>query len=305
LEWTGGNALEETVTVAVQADGMIEVFSAVNAMGQGILTSLAQLVVDAFGVPIEKVRVVLGDTDRGDGFGSAGSRSIFTGGSAIRVGADQAIAEAKRLAALEFEASVQDIEYRNGCLQVIGTDLSTDIFALAGRQADQRIFINSTTAASGPSWPNGCHISEVEIDSLTGHVAVVAYASVNDVGRVVNPMIVRGQLDGGAVQGIGQALYEHLIYDRETCQPVTGSLMDYVAPRADDAPVFKTELDTSVPCLNNVLGVKGVGELGTIGATPTVVNAVADALARAGMVAKAPLLQMPLTSARVWALMQS
>ena len=305
LEWTGGNAMEETVTVAVQADGMIEVFSAVNGMGQGILTSLAQLVVDAFGVPIEKVRVVLGDTDRGDGFGSAGSRSIFTGGSAIRVGADQTIAEAKRLAALEFEASVRDIEYRNGCLRVIGTDLSTDIFALAGRQADQRIFMNSTTAASGPSWPNGCHISEVEIDPLTGHVAVVAYASVNDVGRVVNPMIVRGQLDGGAVQGIGQALYEHLIYDRETGQPVTGSLMDYVAPRADDSPVFKTEMDSSVPCLNNVLGVKGVGELGTIGATPTVVNAVADALARAGMAAQSPLLQMPLTSARVWALMQS
>jgi carbon-monoxide dehydrogenase large subunit len=304
LEWTGGNALEETVTVAVQADGMIEVFSAVNGMGQGILTSLAQLVVDAFGVPIEQVRVVLGDTDRGDGFGSAGSRSLFTGGSAMRVGADRTIAEAKRLAALEFEASEQDIEYRNGRLQVIGTDLSTDIFALAGRQAEQRIFMNSTSAASGPSWPNGCHISEVEIDPLTGHVAVVAYASVNDVGRVVNPMIVRGQLDGGAVQGIGQALYEHVVYDRETGQPLTGSLMDYVAPRAEDSPDFKTEMDTSVPCLNNPLGVKGVGELGTIGAGPTVVNAVADALARAGMPAKAPLLQMPLSSARVWALLQ-
>ena len=304
LEWTGGNALEETVTVAVQADGMIEVFSAVNGMGQGILTSLAQLVVDAFGVPIEQVRVVLGDTDRGDGFGSAGSRSLFTGGSAMRVGADRTIAEAKRLAALEFEASAADIEYRNGRLQVIGTDLSTDIFALAGRQAENRIFMNSTSAASGPSWPNGCHISEVEIDPMTGRVAVVAYASVNDVGRVVTPMIVRGQLDGGAVQGIGQALYEQLVYDRETGQPLTGSLMDYVAPRAEDAPVFKTAMDTSVPCLNNPLGVKGVGELGTIGAGPTVVNAVADALARAGMAVKAPLLQMPLSSARVWALMQ-
>jgi len=304
LEWTGGNALEETVTVSVQADGMIEVFSAVNGMGQGILTSLAQLVVDAFGVPIEQVRVVLGDTDRGDGFGSAGSRSIFTGGSAMREGADRTIAEAKRLAALEFEASAADIEYRNGRLQVIGTDLCTDIFALAGRQAEQRIFMNSTTAVSGPSWPNGCHISEVEVDPLTGHVAVVAYASVNDVGRVVNPMIVRGQLDGGAVQGIGQALYEQVVYDRETGQPLTGSLMDYVAPRAEDAPVFKTEMDTSVPCRNNPLGVKGVGELGTIGAGPAVVNAVADALSRAGMAAKAPLLQMPLSSARVWALMQ-
>ena len=303
LEWTGGNALEETVTVAVQADGMIEVFSAVNGMGQGILTSLAQLVVDAFGVPIEQVRVVLGDTDRGDGFGSAGSRSLFTGGSAMRVGADRTIAEAKRLAVLEFETSEADIEYRNGRLQVIGTDLNTDIFALAGRQVEQRIFMNSTSAASGPSWPNGCHLSEVEVDPLTGHVAVVAYASVNDVGRVVNPMIVRGQLDGGAVQGIGQALYEQVVYDRETGQPLTGSLMDYVAPRAEDSPDFKTEMDSSVPCLNNPLGVKGVGELGTIGAGPTVVNAVADALARAGMANKAALLQMPLSSARVWALM--
>jgi carbon-monoxide dehydrogenase large subunit len=303
LEWTGGNALEETVTVAVQADGMIEVFSAVNGMGQGILTSLAQLVVDAFGVPMAQVRVVLGDTDRGDGFGSAGSRSIFTGGSAMREGAERTIAEAKRLAAQEFEAAAQDIEYRNGRLQVAGTDMATDIFALASRQSDQRIFMQSTTAVSGPSWPNACHISEVEIDPLTGHVQVVAYASVNDIGRVVNPMIVRGQLDGGAVQGIGQALCEHMVYDRETGQPVTGSLMDYAAPRADDSPDFKTELDTSVPCLNNPLGVKGVGELGTIGATPSVVNAVADALSRAGMAAKAPLLQMPLSPARVWTLM--
>ncbi len=303
LEWTGGNALEETVTVAVQADGMIEVFSAVNGMGQGILTSLAQLVVDAFGVPMSQVRVVLGDTDRGDGFGSAGSRSIFTGGSAMREGAERTIAEAKRLAAQEFEAAEQDIEYRNGRLQVAGTDMATDIFALASRQPDQRIFMQSTTAVSGPSWPNACHISEVEIDPLTGHVQVVAYASVNDIGRVVNPMIVRGQLDGGAVQGIGQALCEHMVYDRETGQPVTGSLMDYAAPRADDSPDFKTELDTSVPCLNNPLGVKGVGELGTIGATPSVVNAVADALSRAGMAAKAPLLQMPLSPARVWTLM--
>ena len=223
----------------------------------------------------------------------------------MREGAERTIAEAKRLAAQEFEASEQDIEYRNGRLQVAGTDMATDIFSLAGRQPEQRIFMQSTTAVSGPSWPNACHISEVEIDPLTGQVAVVAYASVNDVGRVVNPMIVRGQLDGGAVQGIGQALCEHLVYDRETGQPLTGSLMDYAAPRADDSPDFKTELDTSVPCLNNPLGVKGVGELGTIGATPSVVNAVADALARAGMAAKAPLLQMPLSPARVWTLLQA
>ncbi|UUZ68846.1 molybdopterin-dependent oxidoreductase [Polaromonas sp. P2-4] len=304
LEWTGGNVFEERVTVAVLAVGIIEVFSAVNAMGQGIATTLAQLVVDAFGVPINKVRVVLGDTDRGDGFGSAGSRSLFTGGSAVRIGAERTIDKARQLAAKEFEAAERDIEYADGRFKVAGTDLSIDLFALAARQSDQRIFMDSTSTVAGPTWPNGCHISEVEVDPQTGHVAVVAYASVNDVGRVVNPMIVRGQLDGGAVQGIGQALCEHLVYDRETGQPVTGSLMDYAAPRADNAPDFKTEMDQSTPCLNNPLGVKGVGELGTIGAGPTVVNAVADALARSGMAAQARQLQMPLSPSRLWHLMQ-
>ncbi|UUZ71424.1 xanthine dehydrogenase family protein molybdopterin-binding subunit [Polaromonas sp. P1(28)-8] len=309
LEWTGGNALEERVTLEIKAptpgtDGIIEVFSAVNAMGQGIATSLAQLVVDAFGVPMDKVRIVLGDTDRGNGFGSAGSRSLFTGGSAVRIGAERTIDKARQLAAREFEAAEQDITYADGSFKVAGTDLSIDLFALAARQSDQRIFMDSTTAVAGPSWPNGCHICEVEVDPQTGHVAVVAYASVNDVGRVVNPMIVRGQLDGGAVQGIGQALCEHLVYDRETGQPLTGSLMDYAAPRADNAPDFKTEMDPSTPCLNNPLGVKGVGELGTIGAGPTVVNAVADALARSGMAAQARQLQMPLSPSRLWHLMQ-
>ena len=305
LEWTGGNALEETVTVSVQADGMIEVFTAVNAMGQGIATTLTQLVVDAFGVPIEKVRVLMGDTDRGNGFGSAGSRSLFTGGSAVRSGADKAIALGKQLAAKEFEAAEQDISYAAGSYTVAGTDLRVDIFELAARQADQRIFVDSTTVVAGPTWPNGCHISEVEIDPQTGQVAVVAYASVNDVGRVVNPMIVRGQLDGGAVQGIGQALCEHMVYDRETGQPVTGSLMDYAAPRADIAPDFRTEMDESTPCLNNPLGVKGVGELGTIGAGPTIVNAVADALARNGKAAQARQLQMPVSASKLWTLMQT
>jgi carbon-monoxide dehydrogenase large subunit len=305
LEWTGGNALEETVTVAVQADGMIEVFTAVNAMGQGIATTLTQLVVDAFGVPADQVRVVMGDTDRGNGFGSAGSRSLFTGGSAVRAGADKAIALGKQLAAKEFEAAAEDVVYAGGDFTVAGTDLRIGLFDLAGRQSDQRIFVDSTTTVAGPTWPNGCHISEVEVDPQTGHVAVVAYASVNDVGRVVNPMIVRGQLDGGAVQGIGQALCERMVYDRETGQPVTGSLMDYAAPRADTAPDFRTEMDQSTPCLNNPLGVKGVGELGTIGAGPTVVNAVADALARRGMAAQARALQMPISPARLWELMQA
>ncbi len=327
LEWTGGNVFAERVTVAVKAptpgtgvpslppgrdpvaledDGYIEVFSAVNAMGQGIATSLAQLAVDTFGVPIGKVRIVLGDTDLGDGFGSAGSRSLFTGGSAVRVGAERTVHRARALAASELEVAASDLHYANGVFTVAGTDLKVDLFALAGRQPEREIFIDSTSAVAGPTWPNGCHIGEVEVDPLTGGVRVLAYASVNDVGRVVNPMIVRGQLEGGAMQGIGQALCERVVYDIETGQPLTGSPMDYAVPRADlVAAVFKMEMDESTPCLNNTLGVKGVGELGTIGAAPAIVNAVADALARHGMADRAPRLQMPLSDARLWHWLQA
>lgn len=249
LEWTGGNVFEERVTVDVRADGVIEVFSAVNQMGQGIATTLAQLVVDVFGVPIEQVRVVLGDTDRGNGFGSAGSRSLFTGGSSMHLGAEKTLDQARQLAAASLEASPADLDYAGGRFSVKGTDVAIDLFTLAGRQPEQRIFVDHTSAVTGPSWPNGCHISEVEIDPATGEVRVVAYASVNDVGRVVNPMIVRGQLDGGAVQGIGQALCEHMVYDRVSGQPVTGSLMDYAAPRFDIIDCeFVTEMNETVPC---------------------------------------------------------
>jgi len=305
LEWTGGNVFEERMTVTVLASGVIEVFSAVNGMGQGIATSLAQLVVDVFDVPIEQVRVVLGDTDLGEGFGSAGSRSIFVGGSAVKVGAQRTVEHVRAMAASTLEAAVQDIDYLAGRFQVKGTDLSVGLFELAAKQPGGKIFFESTSAVSGPSWPNGCHVCEIELTPETGEVAVVAYASVNDVGKVVNPAIVIGQLDGGAMQGIGQALIEQVVYDAQSGQLLTGSLMDYAAPRADMTPPFCTAMDQSTPCLNNPLGVKGVGELGTIGATPCVVNAVADALARHGHGHRAAQLQMPLTSARMWALLQN
>ena len=304
LEWTGGNVFEERVTVTILADGVIEVFAAVNGMGQGIATSLAQLAVDVFDVPLESIRVVLGDTDRGDGFGSAGSRSIFAGGSAVRVGAERTVDHARQIAAGRLEADVQDLEYKSGRFQVKGTDLGIGLFELAGTQDGQRIHLESTSSVTGPSWPNACHICEIELTPQTGEVRVDTYSSVNDVGRVVNPMIVVGQLDGGAIQGIGQALIEAVVYDPESGQLLTGSLMDYAAPRADITPVFRNEMDQSTPCKNNPLGVKGVGELGTIGATPCVVNAIADALARNGHGALTPQLQMPLTSARLWDLLQ-
>lgn len=300
LEWTGGNVFEERVTVQVSGDGGIEVYAATMPMGQGIATSYAQLVVDVFGVPIEKIRIVMGDTDRGQGFGSAGSRSLFTAGSAIRHASERAVDTGRELAGDALEAAAADIEYADGQFRIAGTDRAIGLFELAGRQPDRRIFIDATSTVKGPSWPNGCHICEVELDSETGTVDIVSYVSANDVGRVVNPMIVRGQLDGGAVQGIGQALGERMVYDPETGQVMTATLMDYGVPRADIIRDFVHVLDESTPCLNNPLGVKGVGELGTIGATPAVVNAVADALARAGRGEAADRLQMPLTSATVW-----
>jgi len=306
LEWTGGNALEEKVNVRIMADGVIEVFTAVNAMGQGIATTLAQLVVDVFGVDISRVRVVMGDTDRGNGFGSVGSRSLFTGGSAVSVGAQLALDKAKDLAAKSLEASADDLRYEQGSFLVAGTDLKISLAELAGKEPMGRIELDSSTSASGPTWPNGCHISEIELDPQTGEIEICRYSSMNDVGRVVNPMIVQGQLDGGAVQGIGQALYEEMIYDSETGQPLSGSLMDYAIPHADVMPsMFVTQMDTSIPCKNNVLGVKGVGELGTIGATPSIVNAVADALARNGQAKKSAHLQMPLTPHKMWSLLNS
>jgi len=302
LEWTGGLALEERVTVNVAADGFIEIGSATQAMGQGIATSYVQLVVDVFGVAQDRVRVLQGDTDRANGFGSAGSRSLFTGGTAVHVASVRTIERGKQLAGDVLEAAPADIEYRAGRFGVVGTDLGIGLFELAGKQPEQRIFIDSTSAVGGPTWPNGCHVCEVEIDPGTGHVEVAAYASVNDIGRVVNPTIVSGQIEGGAVQGIGQALCEAIRYDRESGQMLTASFQDYAMPRADIASsFFKTEFDTSIPCVTNLLGVKGVGELGTIGATPATVNAVVDALAHTGLGRAAERIQMPLTAGKVWA----
>jgi carbon-monoxide dehydrogenase large subunit len=301
LEWTGGNVFEERVNVEVTADGMIEIFTATQAKGQGIATSYAQLAVDVFGVPIGRIRVLQGDTDRAQGFGSVGSRSLFTGGSAVHVASQRTIAHAKDLASDALEASAGDIDYAAGRFKVAGTDVGIGLFELAARQPNAQIVVDATAKTGGPTWPNACHVCEVEIDPDTGVVEVVAYASVNDIGRVVNPLIARGQVEGGAVQGIGQALCERVVYDPDSGQLLTGSLMDYALPRADVVRGFiKTEFDTSIPCLTNPLGVKGVGELGTIGATPALVNAVVDALDHAGLGRQAQTLQMPLTAERVW-----
>lgn len=305
LEWTGANVFEERVTINITADGIIEVMTALMPMGQGIATSFAQIVVNQFGVPFDRIRIMHGDTDLANGFGSAGSRSIFAGGSAVEVAAIQAIEKAKELAAEELECAPADVSYEAPMFKVIGTDKGMDLFELARKQPDHNILMDSTSSTDGSTWPNGCHLCEVEIDRDTGHVQVVNYANVNDVGKAINPMIVRGQLEGGAVQGIGQALCEVVVYEPESGQLQTGSLMDYAMPRADIVLEIKTALDQSIPCKNNRLGVKGVGELGTIGATPAVANAVVDALLRAGVPLEDALeIQMPFSQDKVWTVLQ-
>jgi carbon-monoxide dehydrogenase large subunit len=222
----------------------------------------------------------------------------------VDVASRRTIDEAKSLAAHALEAPAADIEYAAGRFSVAGTDLGIGLFELAAKQEGARIHVDSSTQAGGPTWPNGCHVCEVEIDRGTGAVQVVAYASVNDIGRIVSPGIVRGQVEGGAVQGIGQALCEKISYDPDSGQLLSASYMDYAMPRVDGFTGFKTEFDQSVPCLTNGLGAKGVGELGTIGATPAVVNAVVDALAQNGLGRRAEQVQMPLTSEVVWRALQ-
>jgi len=218
----------------------------------------------------------------------------------VRVASERTVDKAKALAASELEAAAGDLEYADAAFRIAGTDRAIGLFDLARKQPERRIELVSVSAVDGPTWPNGCHIAEVEIDPETGVVDVVAYSSVNDVGRVVNPMIVIGQLDGGAVQGIGQALTEHFVFDPSSGQALTATFLDYALPLATHAPPFRTTMDESTLCRNNAMGIKGVGELGTIGATPAVANAVVDALVRAGMGDRVNALQMPFTAPRVW-----
>ena len=304
LEWTGADVFEETVDVTVEGGGRIEIFTAAQPMGQSLATTFTQLAVDVFGVPADRIDVRFGDTDRATGFGSAGSRSLFVVGSAVRVAATRTVAAAHDLAASALESAAADIEYRDGVFRIAGTDRQIGLFELAAQQAGARIALQSTSAVGAPSWPNGCHVCEVEIDPETGAVDVDRYVSVNDVGRVINPMVVIGQLEGGAAQGIGQALCEGFVYDAESGQALTASFADYAIPHAAMIRHFDMTMDESTPCLANPMGVKGVGELGTIGATPAVVNAIADALARNGFAEQARTLQMPLTSERVWRAMR-
>jgi carbon-monoxide dehydrogenase large subunit len=295
IEWTGGTAHKETVSLHATGEGRIILHSGTQAMGQGLQTSYAQMVAGSLGVGIETIDVVQGDTDLAQGFGSVGSRSLFVGGTAVAVSAADLIAKAREKASHILEASAEDIEYGDGWLTVAGTDRRVGLFEIAGKEKGARLSVDSTGEVDGPSWPNGTHICEVEVDPETGATKVVRYTTVDDVGVAVNPMLVTGQVHGGVAQGIGQALYEGVFYDPQG-QLLTASYQDYTIPRAADVPPIEVTLDGSAPCVTNPLGAKGCGESGAIGGPPCITNGVMDALSSLGI----KNLETPLTPSKVW-----
>jgi carbon-monoxide dehydrogenase large subunit len=299
IEWTGA-VWSEDVTMEASGAGKFTCYSGTQAMGQGIETAYLQLLSEKMDLPLEQLNVVQGDTDVVKGNGSYGSRSLYIGGSAIHEGVLKFMEAAKKLAAENLEASPEDLVYQEGRFEVVGTNVGIGLFELALQQPEQKIEVSSSTTIPVASWPNGSQVAEVEVDPETGMVKMVSLTAVDDVGNAVNPMLVAGQVHGGMAQSVGQALLERTVYD-DSGQFINSTFLDYAMPRADDMPPIQTDLFREQPCRTNPLGSKGVGELGTVGATPAVVNAVLDALREHGI----KHLEMPLTPQSVWAALNS
>jgi len=301
--------LYESANVRVQPTGKVSVFTGSHSHGQGHATTYAQVVADQLGIELEDVEIVHGDTDQVPfGMGSYGSRSLAVGGSAIVKALDKVKEKGAKVAAHLLEASEQDLEYVDGKWAVKGTDKSIGFseVALASyvphnfpEGLEPGIEFNSFYDPTNFTYPFGTYIAVVEVDAETGTTEIKRFVAVDDVGNVINPMIVEGQIHGGLTQGIGQALLEGAIYD-ESGQLSTGTYLDYALPRADDLPSYEIEQNVT-PCPHNPLGAKGCGEAGTIGSTPAIVNAVVDALRPLGI----KDLEMPLTPQKVWAAIQS
>ena len=301
--------LYESASVRVQPTGKVTVFVGSHSHGQGHDTTFSQLVADQLGIPMDDVEIVHGDTDQVPfGMGTYGSRSLAVGGVAITKSIDKIKEKGAAIAAHLLEASADDLDYAGGQWTVRGTDKSIGFGDVAltayvphnyPEGLEPGLEFSSFYDPANFTFPFGAHIAVVEVDTETGVVKLVRYAACDDVGNVVNPMIVDGQVHGGVTHGIGQALMEGAIYDDDG-QLINGSYMDYALPRADELPRFETDR-TVTPCPHNPLGVKGAGETGTIGATPAVVNAVIDALWPLGV----RHLEMPLTPQRVWQAIQS
>jgi len=305
-----GGIFNERMDLRFDPGGTLSIFGGTHSHGQGHATVFAQMVHEWLDVPFESIRYIQGDTAQvAIGRGTYGARSMVVGGNALKVAADTIIEKGKKLAAEMMEADAIDLVFKEGQYRVTGTDKTISIvdvakasYAPMGPLTDKfGVGLESTGSysANPPSHPNGSHVCEVEVDPETGEVTIDRYHVVDDLGRIINPMIVRGQIQGGVVQGIGQALMEHQVYDRESGQLLTGSFMDYAMPRAVDLPNVDADLD-EVACKTNPLGVKGIGESGTIGAPPTVINAVIDALRTLGV----EQIDMPATPLRVWETIQ-
>ena len=303
LEATGG-APTERAEIRFADDGFVDVYVGTQSTGQGHETAYVMLTADRLGIDGEKIRVRQGDTDTIPvGGGTGGARSLYSEGQAILATTATVIEKGKRAASEVLEAAVADIEFGGGRFAIVGTDRGIDIIELAQQQrrrAEAGEDVTTLDAAEvatidAHTFPNGCHMAEVEVDPETGVVEVIRYSVCDDVGKAVNPLIVCGQVHGGVAQGIGQAVLERTAYDPESGQLLSGTFMDYALPRADDLPDIEVEL-IEVPCASNPLGVKGAGEAGAVGSPPAVMNAIVDALREDGVAH----LDMPATPERVW-----
>jgi len=299
----------ERMDVRFDPSGTVTIVAGTFSHGQGHETVFAQLVSEWLGVPFEHIRLLQGDTDTvAFGRGTFASRSAMLGGNALRFACDAVIEKGKKFAAHFLEAAEPDIEFADGTFRIAGTDKTIGIvdvarraYAPVGLPGELGIGLEASGAfgAEPPNFPNGCHVAEVEVDPDTGQVALARYAVVDDVGRALNPLLVEGQIHGAIAQGAGQALMEHVIYDRETGQHLTASFQDYAMPRADDLPPLLVE-HHDVPCKTNPLGVKGVGEGGSVGAPPAIIHAILDALAPLGV----KRIEMPASPQTVWRAIQ-
>jgi len=304
LEVAGGSPLQDTADLRFAADGKVSLRIGAQPLGQGHLTTFPPIVAARLGLPVTAVRLVQGDSDEVPaGLPTVASRSTMMAGGSTVTACDQAIAKGRRIAGHLFEASAADIEFAGGTFRVSGTDRAVGILELAARARtlaglpdELKAGLDTVATFQSPqmSFPNGCHVCEVEIDPESGVVAVVGYAAVDDVGRVLHKTIVEGQIHGGVAQGLGQVLGEQVLYG-EDGQLLTASFMDYVMPRADDLPSLRLGHHV-VPCTTNPLGVKGAGESGVAGSLPAGMSAILDALGERGVTH----LDLPASPARVW-----
>jgi len=299
-----GGGFGETASIEFKGD-RVELVMGNQEYGTGIVTSYKQVVSDRLGIDADQIDVVYGDTDRSPRGLTGGSRSLPVGGSALHEASLKIIDKGKQIAANLLEASTVDIEFGDGQFRVVGTDRSVDLFDVATAAQDPAklppgmtpgLDTTQVQTPAGATFPNGCHIVEVEVDPDTGVTTIARYTVVDDFGAVINPLLLEGQVHGGIVQGIGQALLEETVYDNDSGQLLSGTFMDYAMPRADNLPFFSFAT-RNVPCKNNPLGIKGAGEAGAIGAPPALINAIVDALHKEAGVRH---VDMPATPRRVW-----